>query len=107
MFVLNLFLKKTNKKLWQNCHALPGEYLHIHERYLDGCNKALVINQSNQTLEKKQVINLMVSLTNLPDNAKLESARPLVIKATISQGGNPRSTDESIMKAAGDRKAIV
>lgn len=58
-------------------------------------------------METKNKSNLMVNLTPLPDNAKLLSARPLVRKATISQGGSPRSTEESIMKTAGDMKAIV
>lgn len=47
------------------------------------------------------------SLPPLPDNAKLESDIPLVRKATTTQGGSPRSTEESIIKAAGDRNAIA
>lgn len=44
---------------------------------------------------------------NVPDKAKLESAKPLVRIATTSQGGNPRSKEESVMQIAGDIKAIV
>lgn len=43
----------------------------------------------------------------VPDNAKLESARPPVRIVTTSQGGNPRSTEERVIQAAGDRKAIA
>lgn len=43
----------------------------------------------------------------VPDKAKLDRAKPLVRKATISHGGNPRSSEERAMKVAGDTNAIV
>jgi len=43
----------------------------------------------------------------IPDKAKLERAKPAVRIPTISQGGNPRSTEERNMQTAGDKKAIV
>lgn len=43
----------------------------------------------------------------LPDKAKLDRAKPAVKIPTISHGGNPISTDESVMQIAGDTNAIV
>lgn len=43
----------------------------------------------------------------LPDNAKLDRAKPAVKIPTISHGGNPMSTDESVMQIAGAKNAIV
>ena len=42
-----------------------------------------------------------------PDKAKLERAKPPLRINTISQGGRPRSKEESVMHVAGDKKAIV
>lgn len=44
---------------------------------------------------------------SIPDRAKLERANPAVRIPTISQGANPRSTEERVMQSAGDKKAIV
>jgi len=91
------------------CLWFPGECLHIHERYLDAYNKALFTNQilrfgPSNHVKSERMIAILITW---PENAKLESARPLVRKATISQGGSPRSTEDSIMKIAGETKAIV
>lgn len=43
----------------------------------------------------------------VPDKAKLERASPPVRIPTISQGGNPRSTEDRVMQSAGDKNAIV
>jgi hypothetical protein len=43
----------------------------------------------------------------VPDKAKLERAKPLVRKATISHGDKPRSSEERAMKVAGERNAIA
>lgn len=43
----------------------------------------------------------------LPDKAKLDRAKPAVKIPAISQGGNPMSTDESVMQIAGATNAIV
>lgn len=43
----------------------------------------------------------------LPDKAKLDRAKPAVKIPAISQGGNPMSTDESVMHIAGAKNAIV
>lgn len=43
----------------------------------------------------------------LPDKAKLDRAKPAVKIPAISHGGNPMSTDESVMQIAGATNAIV
>ena len=65
--------------------------------------KILRVGPSNH-VKSESMIEILITW---PENAKLESARPLVRKATISQGGSPRSTEDSIMKIAGETKAIV
>ena len=65
--------------------------------------KILRVGPSNH-VKSESMIEILITW---PENAKLESARPLVRKATVSQGGSPRSTEDSIMKIAGETKAIV
>jgi len=52
--------------------------------------------------EDREVEHLQV-----PDKAKLDRAKPAVKIPTISHGGNPMSTDESVMQIAGATNAIV
>lgn len=45
--------------------------------------------------------------SSAPDKAKLDSAKPPVRIVTTSHGGSPKSTDDKIIQAAGDKNAIV
>lgn len=88
---------------------------------LDGYNKVLQkqINIYIHTVRAKKVYDLIFYLLYIkiqrkvylqdylvPDKAKLERAKPPVRRPTISQGGNPRSSDERVMQNAGDKNAI-
>lgn len=78
--------------------------------YLDGYNKVLHKFddvRTNIILSTFLQIQASVSNSSVPDNAKLERAKPPVRMPTTSQWGNPRSREERVIQAAGDKKAIV
>ena len=85
--------------------------------YLDGYKKVLQKQINTQVVKAKKSAQLNYLFYKksdkvyfqdclIPDKAKLERAKPPVRMPTISQGGNPRSSEERVMQIAGDKNPI-